>query len=61
MGVGEGGFSGIMPCFRKMSFLNIVINGISVWKLHNYHSVSACGSSTGTLTGTSIVAMIEKT
>jgi hypothetical protein len=26
MGVGEGGFSGITPCLRRMSFLNIKIS-----------------------------------
>lgn len=57
-GVGEGGFSGMTPCFRKMSFLGQLSTDILLYTGHTYHSVSAFGSSMGTLMRSSMGAAI---
>lgn len=61
MGVGEGGFSGMMPCFRRISFLwfRLVVFKVKAAERKSYHSVSALGSSIGTLTGASIGSAIR--
>ena len=57
-GVGDGGFSGITPCLRRMSFLQrtrlALADDTNTLSFASYHSVSALGSSTGTLIGVSI-------
>lgn len=54
-GVGEGGFSGMMPLLRSMSFLGGIESQYGWWYGGSvfYHSVSALGSSTGTWMGMS--------
>ena len=61
MSVGEGGFSGITPCLRRISFLyvKLVVVEIKVAGRKRNHSVSALGSSIGTLTGASIGTAIR--
>ena len=57
-GVGEGGFSGITPCLRRMSFLKMTSLALADLfksiRASSYHSVSALGSSTGTFIGISM-------
>ena len=59
--VGEGGFSGITPCFRRISFLyfRLVTAKVKAAQRKSNHSVSALGSSIGTLTGASIGSVIR--
>jgi len=66
-GVGEGGFSGMMPCLRRMSFLRGFVSRGWVGVCHagcqvvpgvTDHSVSALGSSMGTAIRWSVGAAI---
>ena len=59
--VGDGGFSGMILCLRRISFLDGTFSfylQISMAVL--YHSVSAFGSSTGTFTGKSMTPQKHK-
>lgn len=60
MGVGDGGFSGITPCLRRISFLHFESVVIKEAGRKTNHSVSAFGSSMGTFTGASIGSIVEQ-
>ena len=48
----------MMPWLRRISFLLVLRNDLLQTYDEDYHSVSALGLSTGTLTGTSIIETV---